>query len=95
MDIMKILITYDITNTKNRTKVSTILEGYGNRVNYSVFELDIKSYKLNTLIDDIKRFVSLHDSIRVYNFSVDTISKSYELNSKLPNPFEKVITYVE
>ena len=37
---MKYLVTYDIINDKKRTKLSDLLETYGYRVNYSVFELD-------------------------------------------------------
>jgi len=40
---MKLLLTYDISNTKSRTKVATLLEGYGYRVNFSVFDREIIS----------------------------------------------------
>ena len=91
---MKLLLTYDISNTKNRTKVATLLEGYGYRVNFSVFELDIKKYKLDELIKNIEEFCDKNDSIRIYAFSVDTIAKSYDLNPKRPKPFEKKSSYV-
>ena len=35
---MNYLITYDIEDDKRRKKISDLLEGYGVRVNYSVFE---------------------------------------------------------
>jgi len=89
------LICYDISNTKKRNKIANLLESYGYRVNYSVFELDIKTHKLNTLLEELKKFMNGSDSIRVYSFSADTIAKSFELNSKLSNPFEKVNSYVE
>jgi len=91
---MKILLTYDISKTKNRTKVATLLEGYGYRVNYSVFELDIKKHKLNELLETLWELCDKNDSIRVYAFSADTIEKSYDLNRKRPMPFEKRSSYV-
>ncbi len=91
---MKVVITYDISDNKKRDKVATILESFGYRVNYSVFELDIKSYKLNKLTKELKEYLGSGDSIRVYFFSADTIAKSFELNDKLSNPFEKVDSYV-
>ena len=91
---MKILLTYDISNTKNRTKVATLLEGYGYRVNFSVFELDIKKYKLDELIKSIEEFCDRDDSIRIYAFSTDTIAKSYDLNPRRPSLFEKKSLYV-
>lgn len=92
---MKILLTYDISKTKSRTKVATLLEGYGYRVNFSVFELDIKKHKLDILLIEIKKFCDKNDSVRVYTFSRDTIGKSYDLNSKRPKPFDKRSSYVE
>lgn len=91
---MKLLLTYDISNTKNRTKVATLLEGYGYRVNFSVFELDIKRYQLDTLLKNIEVFCGKYDSVRVYAFSADTIAKSYDLNPKCLKPFEKKSSYV-
>jgi CRISPR-associated endonuclease Cas2 len=70
---MKILLTYDIANTKNRTKLSNLLEGYRYRVNYSVFELDIKKYQLDLLLKEIEPFYDKEDSVRIYAFSADMI----------------------
>jgi len=92
---MKILLTYDISKTKSRTKVATLLESYGYRVNFSVFELDIKKHKLDALLIKIKPFCAKNDSVRIYAFSRDTIAKSYDLNDKRPNPFKKKSSYVE
>ena len=92
---MKYLLTYDISNTKHRTKISTLLEGYGYRVNYSVFELDIKKYKLKILLGELRSLCAKNDSVRVYAFSVDTIANSYDLNPKRPYPFQKKSAYVE
>lgn len=91
---MYILITYDIVNTKNRTKLATLLEGYGSRVNFSVFELDIKKKKLDVLLLEIKALCEKRDSVRVYRFSQDTIALSFELNDG-PVPFKKENAYVD
>ena len=66
---MKILLTYDISNTKNRTKVATLLEGYGYRVNFSVFELDIKQYRLDELLKMIDELCDREDLSRRCAFS--------------------------
>jgi len=92
---MKILLTYDISKSKNRTKIATLLEGYGYRVNFSVFELDIKKYKLEALLKEIEILCDKNDSVRVYAFSRDTLAKSYDLNTKRPKPFDKSSSYVE
>ena len=91
---MKLLLTYDITNTKNRTKLSTLLEGYGYRVNFSVFELDLKKHQLDALLKEIEPFYEKEDSVRIYVFSADTVERSYDLNKKRPKPFEKKSGFV-
>jgi CRISPR-associated protein Cas2 len=91
---MKILITYDIQDTKKRNKITALLESYGVRVNYSVFELEISKQKLNTLLKKLKNLAKDYDSIRVYFFNKDTANKSFELFNR-PNPFEKESFYVE
>jgi CRISPR-associated protein Cas2 len=91
---MKLLLTYDISNSKNRTKLSTLLEGYGYRVNFSVFELDLKKHELKELLKLIEPFYEKEDSVRIYTFSVDTVAKSYDLNRKKPAPFAKRSGYV-
>ena len=91
---MHILITYDIASTKNRTKLSTLLEGYGLRVNYSVFELDIGKKHLKVLLSNMKKLTEKDDSVRIYRFSKSTIEDSFELLDR-SSPFEKMSGYVD
>ncbi len=42
---MKYIVTYDIANDKRRTKLSDLLGAYGDRVNYSVFEIELSEAK--------------------------------------------------
>ena len=45
----KYLVSYDITSDKRRRKVVKILEGYGFRVQYSVFECELSSKQFKEL----------------------------------------------
>ena len=91
---MYLLITYDIADTKKRTKLSDLLEKHGVRVNYSVFELDISAKKLNGLIEEMRRYTDKQDSLRIYRFNKETIAKSYEILCGSA-PFEKESGYVD
>lgn len=91
---MYMLITYDIESTKRRNKIATLLEGYGNRVNYSVFELDIKKHEIDNLIFQIKKLSGKRDSVRVYRFSKETVAQSFELLDRSA-PFKKESGYVD
>lgn len=64
------LVTYDIPSNKRRKKVSDLLEGYGKRVQYSVFECVLEPKKFAELKQRLKKRVNLEeDSIRFYPLS--------------------------
>lgn len=51
------LISYDIPDDKRRTKIAHLLEGYGERVQYSVFEVWATEKELETLRQQLARWV--------------------------------------
>lgn len=62
------IITYDIVKDKTRTKVSKILEDYGNRVQYSVFESDISEIELESIKNRIKGLIDVStDNVKFYS----------------------------
>lgn len=64
---MFVIISYDIVDDKRRTKVSTQLENYGNRVQYSVFEALLEEDKLNEMNEIVLPIIKEEeDSLRVY-----------------------------
>jgi CRISPR-associated protein Cas2 len=70
------LITYDIPSNKRRKKVSDLLEGYGQRVQYSVFECMLELNKFRELKKRLQKRVDLEeDSIRFYPLSGHTLSQ--------------------
>jgi CRISPR-associated protein Cas2 len=69
------VITYDIPCDKRRKKVSDILEGYGQRVQYSVFECQLSKEKYHNLCRQLQKKVNLvEDSVRFYPLSRHTLS---------------------
>jgi CRISPR-associated protein Cas2 len=79
---MRYVIAYDIVNDKRRKKVSEILEGYGVRVNYSVFEAELSSNELEKIKTELKKIVSKkHDSVRFYHICRNCEKKSFDLTS--------------
>lgn len=61
-----VLIIYDISDTKMRTKLAKHLSGYGFRVQKSAFEALLPKNKYRKLLDELPRFVTKDDSIKVY-----------------------------
>ncbi len=70
------LIVYDIPCDKRRKKVSDFLEGYGKRVQYSVFECILNQKKYNELKKQLRQQVKLsEDSVRFYPLSRHTLNQ--------------------
>ncbi|MBK9750826.1 MAG: CRISPR-associated endonuclease Cas2 [Chloroflexi bacterium] len=61
------VISYDVTDAKRRSKISKLLEGYGRRAQYSVFECDIDDQKCAILAKRLEREIDpAEDDIRFY-----------------------------
>ena len=64
---MIILVTYDITNNKNRVKIHKILRDYGYPVQKSVFELMVTFDRVEELKGELEPLVrGRRDSVRFY-----------------------------
>ncbi|MEA3222954.1 MAG: CRISPR-associated endonuclease Cas2 [Thermodesulfobacteriota bacterium] len=62
-----ILALYDICDPKRLSKVAKTLEGYGMRVQQSVFELNITPGKLKELHEEVNTIIdNSEDSVRYY-----------------------------
>lgn len=68
-----VIISYDISDDKLRTKFSKYLSRFGHRLQYSVFEIDNSTRILNNIITDLKnkyeREFSQSDSVIIFKMS--------------------------
>jgi CRISPR-associated protein Cas2 len=70
------IVAYDIPSNRRRKKVSDILEGYGRRVQYSVFELVLVKSKYDEMRRRLSRYVNFEeDSLRFYPISQHTLDQ--------------------
>lgn len=78
MDIY--LACFDIENDKARRRVSRLLLTYGERVQYSVFEIIVKN---DAMLSDIKRNcqkeIDIEDSVRFYFLPVVARRRSHDV----------------
>jgi len=73
---MFVLISYDIQDDKKRMRVSKLLENYGTRVQYSVFECLITPEQLKEIQEKTKKIIDLNtDSIRFYPICENCVSR--------------------
>jgi CRISPR-associated protein Cas2 len=70
------VIAYDIPCNKRRKKVADLLEGYGQRVQYSVFECQLTKEKYDDLRRRLRKSLKLEeDNVRFYPLSRHTLSQ--------------------
>lgn len=84
------VVAYDVSNDKNRRKVGEALEAYGKRVNYSVFEIQIKSKAQKAALENelLELLSPKEDSLRFYAICKNCVEKSWSLGDE-PAPFEE------
>lgn len=76
-----IVISYDISSDKLRTKFSKYLTRFGHRIQYSVFTIENSNKLLNNVISDIEnrysKMFSEEDSVYIFNLSASCEIKRY------------------
>jgi CRISPR-associated protein Cas2 len=74
---MRVVISYDISDDKRRREVAKTMEGYGYRVQYSVFECDLTGQQIKALQKALRPHVKARegDSIRFYLIPADAVEK--------------------
>jgi CRISPR-associated protein Cas2 len=88
------LICYDIPNNKRRKKIADLLEGYGKRVQKSVFECQLQTKQYQQLK---KRMIKIcnpeEDNLRFYPISKHTLAQVeiWGITPEITTPIESVI----
>jgi CRISPR-associated protein Cas2 len=87
------LISYDIPDDKRRTKIANLLEDYGQRVQFSVFEVWLEDSMRQALIDKLNQRINPdEDSVRLYGLCAACQKKVIPLGlGKLPEAPRVVI----
>ncbi len=69
---MFIVVTYDVPDDKRRTKIMKTLKDFGQHVQYSVFECELKKEDYSRLRSRLKKLVNpRQDNLRFYLISAD------------------------
>lgn len=74
------VICYDIPDDKRRNKIGKLLEGYGNRVQKSVFECDLKPELISLLKQRIAKLTRQEDTLRYYYLCAQCLPKVEAVN---------------
>jgi CRISPR-associated protein Cas2 len=77
---MFVVVCYDIPDDKRRNRISHILEGYGERVQFSVFECDLKTEFVKGMKNKIQKVIKKEDTVRYYYLCADCIARVEVVN---------------
>ncbi|MBR8839630.1 MAG: CRISPR-associated endonuclease Cas2 [Stigonema ocellatum SAG 48.90 = DSM 106950] len=84
---MLVLVVYDIPNDRRRTNLSNFLEGYGRRVQLSVFECFLSLDEMRELYEKVKKLVKpVEDDVRFYWISQEAVSRVLIIGGSGPQP---------
>ena len=73
---MLYVVIYDIPDDKRRRRVFNLLEGYGQRVQFSAFECILEDRKFEELRSRLIKVVKMNeDSVRFYPISKHTLGQ--------------------
>lgn len=70
-----LLVSYDISQNKRRLKIMKTLEGFGKRVQYSVFECQLKRAQVIELRKKLYALAEKEDSIRLYYLTAEDLKR--------------------
>lgn len=76
------LICYDIEDDRERTRVARLLESYGQRVQYSVFEVHLaREADLEQLKTELRGLLAAPDAeVRFYRLTAEAVAASHRLD---------------
>lgn len=75
-----LVVSYDIPSDRRRIKVMKTLEGFGTRVQYSVFECNLKPREIDNLRKRLKKLIiEEEDSIRFYFLGAEDVKRILRL----------------
>jgi CRISPR-associated protein Cas2 len=84
---MLVLVVYDIADDRRRDRLATFLEGYGRRVQESVFECFLSLQEMKALHLKVSGQVQAgEDNVRFYWLPADALLRTLTIGSKPPQP---------
>lgn len=64
---MFVVVSYDVVDDRRRNKIAKVLKSFGERVQHSVFEMNLDAAELDRMIGKLERHVDKEqDSARIY-----------------------------
>lgn len=93
--MLQMVVAYDIRNDTRRSRVAKCLNGYGERVNFSVFECVLKPGSFRKMKKELGKLINRKDdSVRIYLLCSECIGKTEVLGYGVEGFSAPGLTYV-
>lgn len=94
---MRYVVAYDIEPDRIRTRIAKLLEGYGDRVQYSVFECLLEPQDVTELSSRLIHELEDENAgtIRIYRICADCSTASSVIGSVPPAPEDKACIIID
>ena len=80
--MIQVVVAYDIKDDKRRNRIAKCLQGYGSRVNFSVFECILKAGPFMKMKEELNRLTKQKDdNVRIYQVCRECIKKAEVIGS--------------
>jgi CRISPR-associated protein Cas2 len=70
-----LVVSYDISDDRRRTKVLNLLRDYGRHVQYSVFECRLDQRQVKKMKNRLSLVIDPSDSIRIYSLCREDVGR--------------------
>ena len=77
-----VVVSYDISNDKLRTKFAKYLSRFGHRLQYSVFEIDNSEKIVNNIVNDLKNkyekvllYLNFHQVVKYWGLDMQRMMR--------------------
>jgi CRISPR-associated protein Cas2 len=70
-----VVVSYDISDNRRRTKMMKALEGFGTHVQFSVFECRLRPNEISEMRGKLKKLTGRQDSVRLYFIGADDVQR--------------------
>ena len=88
--MMRWVIAYDIPDDRRRTRIAALLEGFGDRVQHSVFEAVLNDTVRHSLERQLRRLLNPEeDTLRLYPLCNACAEKVVDLGRVARKPFDE------
>jgi CRISPR-associated protein Cas2 len=82
---MFVVVSYDIPDDGRRTRLFTLLKGYGRHIQYSVFECELRRQRFTEMVTRIRFLVDRNaDHVRFYRLCAKDVRNIYRIGGLAP-----------